>query len=262
MSTTTILGDCLNNFAEKNGLINIKMEITKIDNTMITKKHDNIKAVWRNTDCVCFDVDSTVCKNEAIDDLAEFNGVGAQVQKLTLEAMGGNMTFREALHKRLSIIKPSLNDVDRFNLLHQKSQLTPYIEELIELLHSRNIPVYLVSGGFRAIINPVADHLKIDRNNVYANTLFFNNDGEYIGFDENELTSESGGKGRVIEVLKHKFGYNNVVMIGDGMTDFESCPPADGFIGFGGNVVREKVKKNCEWFIHCFQELINEMKEN
>jgi len=48
---------------------------------------------------------------------------------------------------------------------------------LIELLHSRNIPVYLVSGGFRAIINPVADHLKIDRNNVYANTLFFNNDG-------------------------------------------------------------------------------------
>jgi phosphoserine phosphatase len=50
--------------------------------------------------------------------------------------------------------------------------------------------------------------------------------GEYIGFDENELTSESGGKGRVIEVLKHKFGYNNVVMIGDGMTDFESCPPA------------------------------------
>jgi len=52
------------------------------DNTMITKKHDNIKTVWRNTDCVCFDVDSTVCKNEAIDDLAEFNGVGAQVQKL------------------------------------------------------------------------------------------------------------------------------------------------------------------------------------
>ncbi len=38
------------------------------------------------------------------------------------------MTFREALHKRLSIIKPSLNDVDRFNLVHQKSQLTPYIE--------------------------------------------------------------------------------------------------------------------------------------
>ena len=50
--------------------------------------------------------------------------------------------------------------------------------------------------------------------------------GEYEGFDENEFTSESGGKGRVIEVLKNQFGYKNVVMIGDGMTDFESCPPA------------------------------------
>ncbi len=42
----------------------------------------NVKAIWRNADCVCFDVDSTVCKNEAIDDLAEFNGVGQQVQQL------------------------------------------------------------------------------------------------------------------------------------------------------------------------------------
>lgn len=38
--------------------------------------------LWKNADCVCFDVDSTVCQNEAIDDLAEFVGVGAQVQEL------------------------------------------------------------------------------------------------------------------------------------------------------------------------------------
>ena len=50
---------------------------------MLTKPNqESVKLVWRNCDCVCFDVDSTVCKNEAIDDLAEFVGVGAQVQKL------------------------------------------------------------------------------------------------------------------------------------------------------------------------------------
>ena len=27
------------------------------------------------------------------------------------------------------------------------------------------------------------------------------------------------------------------VMIGDGATDMEACPPADAFIGFGGNAV-------------------------
>ena len=48
-------------------------------------------------------------------------------------------------------------------------------------------------------------------------------------------------------------------MIGDGATDLETSPPADGFIGFGGNVVREFVKMNSEWFVHDFQELIDEL---
>ncbi len=49
---------------------------------MIILNESEVKSVWRNADCVCFDVDSTVCRNEAIDDLAEFKGVGEQVQRL------------------------------------------------------------------------------------------------------------------------------------------------------------------------------------
>lgn len=55
--------------------------------------------------------------------------------------------------------------------------------------------------------------------------------GEYAGFDENELTSKSGGKSLVIQELKNKFHYNKILMVGDGMTDAEACPPADAFIG-------------------------------
>jgi phosphoserine phosphatase len=73
------------------------------------------------------------------------------------------------------------------------------------------------------------------------------------------LTSASGGKGKVIELIKNKYNYKNVFMIGDGATDLETSPPADGFIGFGGNVVREFVKNNSEWFINDFQELIDEL---
>lgn len=217
----------------------------------------SIVNIWRTADCVCFDVDSTVCRNEAIDDLANFLGLGPKVEKLTLEAMSGHMTFREALGKRLSIIQPSKNIIDEFNKT-QTSQLTPYIKELIQLLHSRNIPVYLISGGFRVIINPIAESLGINvATNVFANTILFNENGDYDGFDEEELTSESGGKARVIELLKEAYGYDNVVMIGDGATDMEACPPADAFIGFGGNVVRDKVKKGCDWFVYCFKELID-----
>ncbi|CAF0927516.1 unnamed protein product [Brachionus calyciflorus] len=218
----------------------------------------NIFELWKNADCVCFDVDSTVCRNEAIDDLADFVGLGNPVQQITKEAMGGNMSFKEALKKRLSIIRPSLNVIQQFNDI-QQNQLTPYIKELIDLLHSKEVPVYLVSGGFRLIINPIANLLNIDRKNVYANTLKFDLNGEYLGFDECEMTSESGGKARVIENLKKLYNYDRVIMIGDGATDLESCPPADGFIGFGGNVVRELVKQNSQWFVYCFSELIEKI---
>ncbi|PIO35878.1 hypothetical protein AB205_0214920, partial [Aquarana catesbeiana] len=51
-------------------------------------------------------------------------------------------------------------------------------------------------------------------------------DSDYAGFDETQLTAESGGKGKVIGLLKEKYGFYNVVMIGDGATDMEACPPA------------------------------------
>ena len=45
-------------------------------------------------------------------------------------------------------------------------------------------------------------------------------------------------------------------MVGDGATDLEARPPADGFIGYGGIVVREKVKAGADWFVTDFSELI------
>jgi hypothetical protein len=49
-------------------------------------------------------------------------------------------------------------------------------------------------------------------------------------------------------------------MIGDGATDMEAN--ADGFIGFGGNVIREKVRDNASWFVNSFYELTDEFRNN
>jgi phosphoserine phosphatase len=49
---------------------------------MIEDKKANLKLLWKNADCVCFDVDSTVCTNEAIDDLATIAGVGEEVKRM------------------------------------------------------------------------------------------------------------------------------------------------------------------------------------
>lgn len=47
----------------------------------------------------------------------------------------------------------------------------PGIAELVQELQRRQIAVYLVSGGFRPIINPIAEILNIPLENVYANTI-------------------------------------------------------------------------------------------
>lgn len=214
----------------------------------------NVRYTWRNADAVCFDVDSTVCRDEAIDELAEFCGVGQQVAELTKVAMNGNMTFREALTVRLNLIRPSKQQLQAF-LQKNPPRLTPGIVELVDTLHRKNIKVYLITGGFKAIVLPVAKRLNIPETNVFSNVLFFDENGNYSGFDHNQLTSDSGGKAAVCRYLKETYGYKNLVMIGDGATDMETSPPADGFIGFGGNIVRDSVLRGSEWFVYDFDEL-------
>lgn len=43
----------------------------------------DVLSVWRSADAVCFDVDSTVCLDEGIDELADFCGAGQAVAEWT-----------------------------------------------------------------------------------------------------------------------------------------------------------------------------------
>lgn len=72
--------------------------------------------------------------------------------------------------------------------------------------------------------------------------------GDYAGFDEKEPTSKNGGKAEVISMLKDKYGYTKLIMIGDGITDLEACPPADAFIGRLLKVI-VKIFRACEFFL-------------
>jgi len=128
------------------------------------------------------------------------------------------------------------------------------------LLHSQGRIVYLISGGFRQMIEPVADQLYIPFHRLYANRLLFASNGDFGGFDAEEPTSRDGGKPAVVKSLIDAHGYKPIVMIGDGATDLQARPPADAFVGFGGIIVREKVEKEADWFIRDFQDLITLLK--
>lgn len=77
------------------------------------------------------------------------------------------------------------------------------IPNLVQQLQARGKAVFLVSGGFRAIINPIAKMLGIPLENVFANTILFDGaSGAYAGFDAAEFTSRSGGKAAAILAIK------------------------------------------------------------
>eukprot|EP01134_Creolimax_fragrantissima_P008102 CFRG8102T1 len=204
-----------------------------------------VKSLMHSTNAVCFDVDSTVIQHEGIDELADVCGVGEDVAAWTKKAMEGNTLFEDSLKARLALIKPSEKDISK--CLERGLGLTNGVRELILKLKKSGKDVYLVSGGFRQMIYPVAAELGIPEDHVYANNILFNEVGEYAGFDSSEPTSRTGGKPKVIEMLIAS-GLKRVVMIGDGATDMEARPPAILFIGFGEHNRREKVEAGADFF--------------
>ncbi|ERN05212.1 hypothetical protein AMTRI_Chr08g166540 [Amborella trichopoda] len=216
--------------------------------------------VWRSVDAVCFDVDSTVCLDEGIDELAAFCGAGEVVAQWTARAMNGSVRFEDALAARLSLFKPSLNQVNGF-LEKRPPRISPGIPELMKKLKANKINVYLVSGGFRQMINPVASALGIPPDNIYANQLLFGKSGEFVGFDTEEPTSRSGGKATAVELIKRVHGHKVLAMVGDGATDLEARRPggADFFICYGGVQLRENVAAKADWLVLSFDDLINHL---
>lgn len=80
--------------------------------------------------------------------------------------------------------------------------------------------------------------------------------GEYAGFDTNQPTSRTGGKGEAINIIRRTLDQNaTITMIGDGATDLEASPPANHFIGYGGNVIRDEVRNRARYFVTDFQQL-------
>jgi phosphoserine phosphatase len=191
-----------------------------------------------NADAVCFDVDSTVIQEEGIDVLAASLGKGEEVAAWTLKAMEGNTKFEDALAARLDIIKPSRASILKCLEKHPL-QLSPGIDRLVEVLLVNGTDVYLVSGGFRIMIEPVARKLCIAKTNIYANTLFFDentNDGEYVGFCRDEPTSADMGKPKAVQKIKDEFGYKTIVMVGDGANDVLAMTSADLSFAMGAGV--------------------------
>lgn len=166
------------------------------------------------------------------------------------------MKFEDALQARLELIRPTKSGLATCLQNEGKPEYSPGVGALVGRLHALKKQVFLVSGGFKVMIEPIAEDLGIPKENVFANTIFFDDRGQYAGFDADEPTSRDGGKPTVIQQLIEERAFRHVVMIGDGATDMQARPPASAFIGYGGVHARENVKKGADWFVTDFAHVL------
>ena len=188
--------------------------------------------------------------------LAAHLGKGAEVAALTSAAMNGGLPFQDALKQRLDLLQPSAASITDCLSSHPLT-ITPGFLSLLHLLRAHHKQLYLVTGGFIQMLTHLLPRLHIPSSHVYANRLLFTPTGHYTGFDTTQPTSTSGGKAKAITALLTDRRLSRVVMVGDGMTDVEARPPAVCMVGYGGVVVREAVRRQADWFIVDWKQLMD-----
>jgi phosphoserine phosphatase len=125
-------------------------------------------ATGRKKRLLIADMDSTMIRQECIDELADEAGVGARVADITARAMNGELDFEAALRERVGLLK-GLPETVIGQVLRDRITLMPGGRVLLATMKANGAYAALVSGGFTAFTSAVAETLGFDENR--ANTL-------------------------------------------------------------------------------------------
>lgn len=205
----------------------------------------------QNFDIVFFDCDSTLSTIEGIDELAVKAGVADELVPLTNAAMDGKMQLQEIYQKRLDVINPTKDELDWVSQRYLE-EMVEGAEELVAELIKQGKEVHIISGGLRHAVLKVGELLKIPDTQIHAVDIFFDEAGNYAGFDQESPLARAGGKAEVCrQILGDDFeaGGSKAALIGDGITDLEAAEAGVYVIGFGGVARREAVVQGASAYI-------------
>lgn len=125
-------------------------------------------ATGREKRLLIADMDSTMIRQECIDELADEAGVGARVAAITARAMNGDLDFEAALRERVGLLK-GMSVAVIARVLRDRITLMPGGRVLLATMKANGAHAALVSGGFTAFTSAVAAMLGFDE--TRANTL-------------------------------------------------------------------------------------------
>ncbi len=189
---------------------------------------------------VC-DMDSTIIKEESLDEIAEEAGIGDEIKKITKKAMKGELDFKDALLKRIKL----LNNYPLENIftLNPKIRFNDGAIELVRKMKSKSCITVLISGGFSPSVSYVAKRIGFDYYHC-NNFLYKKNNGKIVlnGCVQNPILDKNSKLDITKCYLKDfNLTLNDVIAVGDGANDVDLIKHSGIGISYKGKQVLNKV---------------------
>ncbi|OBK26628.1 phosphoserine phosphatase SerB [Mycobacterium asiaticum] len=192
---------------------------------------------WRTKRLIVFDVDSTLVQGEVIEMLAARAGAQGQVAAITEAAMRGELDFAESLEQRVATLAGLPASV--IDEVADQLELMPGARTTLRTLQRLGFRCGVVSGGFRRIIEPLAEELKLDF--VAANDLEIV-DGLLTGRVAGPIVDRPG-KAIALQQFAQQYGVpmEQTVAVGDGANDIDMLAAAGMGVAFNAKPALREV---------------------
>jgi phosphoserine phosphatase len=162
------------------------------------------------------DMDSTMIRQECIDELADFVGLKKEVSAITERAMRGEIEFEPALRERVALLR-GLEHIIVDRILGERIVLTPGGRTLVQTMRANGAHTALVSGGFTIFAQQIAEAIGFHESR--ANVLMI--DGAFFAGTVHEPIL--GREAKVATLIELRSSLNllraETLAVGDGAND-------------------------------------------
>ena len=187
------------------------------------------------------DMDSTIIREESLDEIAEEAGIGSAVKKITKKAMRGDLDFKDALLKRIELLKNY--PLENIFKLNTKIQINDGAKELVKKMKSKSCITVLISGGFSPSVSYIAKKIGFDYYHC-NNFLYKKKDGRIVlnGYVQNPILDKNSKLDITKSYLKKlDLTLNDVISVGDGANDVDLIKSSGIGISYKGNYILNNV---------------------
>jgi len=167
---------------------------------------------------VAMDMDSTLITIECIDEIADMQGLKAEVSEITEAAMRGELDFSASLTRRVALLK-GLDASALERVYEERLRLSMGAETMLAAVRAAGLKTLLVSGGFTFFTERLKARLGLDY--THANVLEIE-DGRLTGRVVGGIV-DAEEKMRTVARVCEELGVDTrrAIVMGDGANDLK-----------------------------------------